>query len=592
MKTIYASLLLVALLPLCGRAQLTSASFNESLDLPSFSSGPRIVAANNQPLPFTLTSANQVSNPSNWQNMLNATLSNSGLITLQGDGANDYQTITLTLSNIMGKQVTGISLLTQNAVTASGGSTPVLTYSVSGGVVTINFVDSLIGSGDSFNITTGLSTFGSLTLQGYNLTPNQQSVANSLNKAILGGSTNGDLLSLVASAQLQPNLGVALDELSPQRLQIFREMAFGNFGFAANQLDDHLASLRDGLSGFDTSGLEVLNSSESPLMAQIRGRLLAYNPAPMERGVISDSAQSVLGGVETSDAKSMEGVTPVTDNNRWITFISGNVVLANTSRDPGISNANYTTSGVTAGADFRLDEHWTVGALMSYGNTTADLDGSGSDARVDSYSPGIYASYADHGWYANGLFAYNYNTYGEDRTIAFLGRTANGSSSGNQFDGNLDGGYEFHHGAWTFGPTAALQFVHLDINGFNETGAGVANLTISDQDADSLRSRLGGEVRYHGSWYGGKVSVVPHAGVSWQHEYLDGSSGITSQFNGIGSGSFVVNTSSPDRDAAFVDVGVDTQWNESFGLFVDYETQAGQSDFFAQSVEGGAKVSF
>jgi outer membrane autotransporter protein len=39
-------------------------------------------------------------------------------------------------------------------------------------------------------------------------------------------------------------------------------------------------------------------------------------------------------------------------------------------------------------------------------------------------------------------------------------------------------------------------------------------------------------------------------------------------------------------------LGIDTQWNSSFGLFVDYAAQAGQDDFFGQSVEGGVKVSF
>ncbi len=53
-----------------------------------------------------------------------------------------------------------------------------------------------------------------------------------------------------------------------------------------------------------------------------------------------------------------------------------------------------------------------------------------------------------------------------------------------------------------------------------------------------------------------------------------------------------MNTSRPERDSALIDAGLDTQWSDAFNLFVDYTTQAGQSDFFAQSVEGGVKVSF
>ncbi len=56
--------------------------------------------------------------------------------------------------------------------------------------------------------------------------------------------------------------------------------------------------------------------------------------------------------------------------------------------------------------------------LVGYSHTDANLDHIGSStATVDSYSPGIYASYVDGGWYGNGLFSYDYNSYTEDRNI-------------------------------------------------------------------------------------------------------------------------------------------------------------------------------
>ena len=61
---------------------------------------------------------------------------------------------------------------------------------------------------------------------------------------------------------------------------------------------------------------------------------------------------------------------------------------------------------------------------------------------------------------------------------------------------------------------------------------------------------------------------------------------------GPGAGSFTVATSSPDRDSAFIDVGLNADVTHSVTLFTDYTTQAGQSDFFAQSVQAGVEVSF
>lgn len=380
-----------------------------------------------------------------------------------------------------------------------------------------------------------------------------------------------------------------LSELSPQKFQMSSVIAFNNFGFNAAQLDNHTASLRYGQGGFDASGLQAMDSSMPGMLGQIKGRLLAWSTTPSSN-LMSDVADPVVSGVKMTDDKEL--AVPVTDKNRWSAFIDGNVVLADIDSTSDVPHSSYTTGGVTAGADYRLDEHWAVGGLFGFGHTDAQLDNDGSRIRVDSYSPGVYATYADQGWFANGLFAYNYNTYQQNRAIAFLGRNAHSSPDGNQYSADLDGGYEFHSGAWTFGPTAALQYVHLDVNSFTESGAGAADLNVSGQEVDSLRSRFGGEVRYKAMWYGGKVTATPHLSVSWQHEYLDSSRGISAQFDGQGLGSFSVNTTSLDRDSALIDVGLETQWNSAFNLFVDYQAQAGQSDFFAQSVTGGAKVDF
>jgi outer membrane lipase/esterase len=463
------------------------------------------------------------------------------------------------------------------------------------GVSEIQFSNGRTGLTSYFEYDVDAITFGISAFSVAGLTPNQQSTLAPINVGLSNGSSNATLTTLInalgSASGSQASLAAALDSFSPQKLQVFSNVAFDNFGFTARQVDSHTASLRYGQGGLDTSGLQVLDSSMPSELSQIKSRLLAFSPAPASGGLVSDSSGSVLGGVKMTDPKNMQGVSaPVTDQNRWSAFISGNVILADVGGDSDVAYSHYTTGGVTAGSDYRINDNWAVGGLFSYGHTAVTLDDNGSTARVDSYSPGIYATYADQGWYANGLFTYDYNSYGESRAIPVLSDSTHGSTAGNQYNGNLDGGYEFHSGNLTFGPTAALQYVHLDINSFTEAGGGA--LDINSENADSLRSLIGGQMRYNWSWYGGKVTATPYLAASWQHEYLDGSRGITSQFDGAGLGSFTVNTTNPDRDSAVITAGLDTQWNSAFNLFIDYQVQAGQSDFFAQSIEGGAKVSF
>jgi outer membrane autotransporter protein len=322
----------------------------------------------------------------------------------------------------------------------------------------------------------------------------------------------------------------------------------------------------------------------------IHSRLLAWSPPP-DAGLLSDVGGSLLGGVDMKDAKMM--VSPETANS-WNVFVSGNVVLAQDFSDPsaGTAHADAATEGVQIGADYRIDSHFLVGAMFGYGHTDATLDTLNSTASVDTYSPGVYASYSGGGWYANALGSYGFADYDQDRKVAIgaFNGTAQSSPSGDQIVGDLDGGYDFHQGHWIFGPTLGAQYVHLDVDGFTESGLPGANMTVNQDESDSLRSRLGGRVSY--DIQDGAMRFTPHLSAGWQHEFLDQSRGVTSQFDGVGAGSFVVRTGNPSRDSVLVDIGFDAQIDKTWTVFTDYTVQAGQDNYFGQSVQAGVKIGF
>jgi uncharacterized protein YhjY with autotransporter beta-barrel domain len=433
------------------------------------------------------------------------------------------------------------------------------------------------------------------------LTPNQLSVATYIDAHDLT-STNPGFNNLIAALNSisgsSQTLAGAFDQLTTLNFAHFTSStAFNNTSFFIRQFDNYLAGHRaaDGTfvgsnGGIDYSGLTVNDPNVDSALQMIHSRLLTWNPAP-STGLVSDAADPILGGVDMKDSKMMTAPEPA---NPWNVFISGNVVLAQDFSDAqsGLAHDDATTGSVQVGADYRITPHWLVGALFGYGHTDATLDTLGSTASVDTYSPGVYASYSNGGWYANALASYGFADYDQDRNVAIGGfnGTAHSSPSGDQIVGNLDGGYDFHRGHWTFGPTLGVQYVHLDVDGFTETGLPGADLTVNQDESDSLRSELGGRVSY--AIQDGEMMFTPHLNASWQHEFLDQSRGITSQFDSIGTGSFVVRTDNPSRDSALVDVGLDAQVNRAITVFTDYTVQAGQSNYFGQSVQAGVKIGF
>jgi uncharacterized protein YhjY with autotransporter beta-barrel domain len=428
------------------------------------------------------------------------------------------------------------------------------------------------------------------------LTPNQQSVARGLDAVL----NSGRLAPLDAAFFNLPlsQIPSALEELSPQAFGQFTSVtAFNNATFETEAMDEYLAAQRSGPNGtfvggnggIDARGLTVNDPSYDPNLTMVHSRLLAWNAGPLD-GTVSDLANPVLGGVEMKESKDMKTMnTPPAYLDPWNFFVRGNVVLAQGFSNQDVSHFDDNTESVVLGTDYRVSPNFLIGLTAGYGHTDVTLDDNGSSATVDSYSPGLYASYADHGWYADISGDYVHNAYTQDRKIAFLGQDATSAPEGNEGVANLDGGYDFHRGALTFGPLAGIQYTHLTVDGYNESGS-VADLSVNEQDSDSLRSRLGGRISFTYSHCG--VNFTPHLDASWQHEFMDQSRGITSQFEGTGLGSFSVKTENPSRDSALVDAGLDAQIDQTWTAFADYEVQAGQENYFGQSVQAGVKIGF
>jgi uncharacterized protein YhjY with autotransporter beta-barrel domain len=444
---------------------------------------------------------------------------------------------------------------------------------------------------DDIDLAAGFLNTNFASIAGLNA--NQRGIASSIDTASAGSSSAISHITTALGSLPTTDVAGALDQLAPTKFNQFASStAFNNATFDVADMDNYLDGERLGPNGtfvggngqVDTHNFVINDPNVDPGLQMIHSRMLAWNDLP---GVISDVPGAVLGGVDMKEVKPQ--CTACTASNPWNVFLRGSVILAQDFSQGDVPHADGNTAAVTAGADYRLTDHLLVGATMSYAHTDATLDDFGSSTTVDSYSPGIYASYADGGWFANFIGRYSYNSYTENRNIAFLGQTANGGTDGNEGVIDLDGGYLFHNGPWSYGPVAGIQYTHLTVNGYSEQDSD-ANLTVDEDQSDSLRSRLGGEVRYNTCGCG--VTFSPHLTATWQHEFLDQSRGLTSSFNQFGGGSFTVRTDDPSRDSALVDLGLDAKVDSAITVFGDYVVQAGQDNYFGQSLQAGVRVNF
>jgi outer membrane lipase/esterase len=155
------------------------------------------------------------------------------------------------------------------------------------------------------------------------------------------------------------------------------------------------------------------------------------------------------------------------------------------SGTPGLDSS---VRGVVVGIASRVSDTVTLGAALSQGN----LDGTfGSDAGNFKTRDRAFSFFGAVDWgsfYGTGVVSVgNLKFYDVQRNI-FLGpamRTATANPEGSNASTFFTAGYDFRLGHARIGPVVTLTTADVTVNGFDESGAGSANLRLSEQSRKS-----------------------------------------------------------------------------------------------------------
>ena len=259
-----------------------------------------------------------------------------------------------------------------------------------------------------------------------------------------------------------------------------------------------LAALRRGASGLSIQGLG-LNLKEPALPGTLVAALGPFAAASSTTPTTTTTTPSPF--------------------NRLGLFVNG--LFSVGEKDPTSNEAGFDfhTYGVIAGIDYRFTPQLVLGVAFTYQSTNNDLDNTitlvrnvptsvnGGSADTRSFGVSLYGTYyVLEQFYVDGMLGFGWNDYRLDRVISYgLGGTtplvnqiAHAEPNGHQFSFSVGAGYDFRQGALTFGPLVRLQYLKLNIDGYQEkinnaqAGFGWA-LALDSQDVESLTTALGGD---------------------------------------------------------------------------------------------------
>jgi outer membrane autotransporter protein len=386
-------------------------------------------------------------------------------------------------------------------------------------------------------------------------TPNQLASARLLDAAQLNARA-GDLFSFLNNEPFS-NIPSDLDKISPEGLSAFYEIGFSNSNLQRLNLEGRLDDLREGARGF-SSNMKVNGASVNlEGKADLDGKSSAVEPA----------------------------LSPAPEN-RWGVWASGFGDFVSVDADANAAGYNFTTGGVSVGVDYRLTNSLVIGAFGEYSHTRTSLEPSGS-IDVNSGLGGVYATWFSHGAYLNGGIYGGGADYSSGR--ASLGGLANGSTSGSQWSTFLSGGYDFHLGELTVGPTAALQYTSVNIDDFSENGS-LTPLTIHSGSAESLRTDVGFRLFYR--WKIGSVTLEPSLKAAWEHEYKYSALPVNASLSGFGGPTATFIGPAEGHDSAIISAGISAQLNRALSIYLSYDGQLGRSNYDSNAVSGGIRFNF
>lgn len=348
-----------------------------------------------------------------------------------------------------------------------------------------------------------------------------------------------------------------------------RRMAIGQI----NNFQRRLESLRAGGAGAGFSNGITFSSASSQRRAQQTEWLKKGIGASGEALAIVE--EPALQGDTVPAAMSADGFA----------FWTGGAANFGTLKPGAGSNGiDFTTSGVSLGADRQLGPSLSLGAGIGYGHDASDIGRNGSRSTVDGYSIAGYASFhPEGGFYVDGLLGYQWLTFDARRFIADNGNTAYGSRDGTQWFASFSTGFQHRLDNLLLTPYGRLDLARATLDGYRERGDAVYVLDYEKQTVNTSTATAGVLAQWlvkrdYGMW-------TPQLRAEFGHD-MQGSSEAFMRYADLMSGPvYRATLDRQSRNHTLLGAGIGLQTLKGWSLRAEYQSQFDSSSRDNQGIQ-------
>lgn len=373
-------------------------------------------------------------------------------------------------------------------------------------------------------------------------------------------------------------LGAALDRLIPEELFFIGDSVIDTTDIQVTNVYARINAIRSGqVDAVDLSGLQLNHYDQS-----------------IPGSVIEAAQDELYGGGAASADGSLAGST------RLGFFANGSISYGEVDGGENQSDAEFRSSGLTLGADYRATDNTLFGFGIGIVDNDTDFNPDAGSAQVNGLNLTLFGTYfqPDKG-YIDAVLDFGRNEIDIERRIN-LPNTPDqfgvGDTTANVRSLTIGAGRDYRHKNWEFGPYGRLSIIDADIDGFSERAVGSDEgfgsvLTINSHSVQSRRFALGGQISRTLSTRRGVF--IPQFRIEAEFENENRKEGIEATFQHDPTQTpFTVN--GEDRDSSYINLGVGSSalFPNGRSGFVFYETQQGNERVTQHWLKFGIRLEF
>lgn len=265
------------------------------------------------------------------------------------------------------------------------------------------------------------------------------------------------------------------------------------------------------------------------------------------------------------------------DNGALTLWTGGSINSGDRDGRSGTAGFDFQTSGISAGADTRVNQSFAFGAGIGYGRDTTDVGHNDTRSHGESYTLAAYASYhPGQYFFVDGLLGYQLLSFDSRRYVTANGAMVQGDRDGKQWFASLSVGGDYQRDRLSVSPYARLDLARATLNGYTERGDAIYALRYEDQDVDTTTASLGVHMDYRFPVRFGSLS--PQLRFEYQHDFQDASS-VTMGYADLPGGPFYRGEIDGLKRNRFVfGLGAVLQTERDLSLRIEYRGLFGSSE--------------